>query len=67
MFKLGSDVPQKGGKGENRSEKIWPYTDFFETMCEKDHTFVQKCVTPELLAKVFTASILATSRYRQTI
>ncbi len=49
------------GIGEIHIERILPDTDFFDTMCEKVHTFVQKYVIPELLAKVFTAPILATS------
>lgn len=53
--------PGEGGNGEIPIERILPDTDFFDTMCEKVHTFVQKCIIPELVAKVFTAPILATS------
>ncbi|XP_074480445.1 uncharacterized protein LOC141761099 [Sebastes fasciatus] len=53
--------PGKEGKGEIHIERILPDTDFFDTMCEKVHIFVQKCVIPELVAKVFTAPVLPTS------
>ena len=48
-------------EGEIHIERILPDTDFFETVCEKVNIFVQKCVVPELVAKVFTAPILQTS------
>lgn len=53
--------PGGGGNGGIHIERILPDTDFFDTMCEKVHTFVQKCIIPELVAKGFTAPILATS------
>ena len=39
---------------------------FFETVCEKVHTFVRTCVIPELVAKVFTAPVLASHATKPT-
>lgn len=50
--------PGERGKGEIYIERILPDTVFFDTICKKVHTFVQKCIIPELLAKAFTAPIL---------
>lgn len=43
-------------------ERILPDAVFFDTICERMHTFVQRCVIPELLAKVFTAPVLTSNR-----
>lgn len=47
--------PLREGNGEHHIERILPDTDVFEAACKKVYRFVQKCIIPQLLAKVFTA------------